>query len=175
MASEFGSLRTPKELLFVDLSQKAAQAKIVREGYQVPTPKVDQVRTDFVLENLEIIAPKALPRVISQSIKAGTKVSKGTVVDLVLVPKSSIPFDMFEIVHADLAGRNVDALTDTLLENTKARQILLNHENAEDIPAADREFLTNELVKAGVRVNDADAGRTFTKAFAGARGALAFR
>jgi len=162
-------------LLFVDLSQKAAQAKIVREGYQVPTPKVDAVRANFVLENLEIIAPRVLPRVISQSVKAGTKVTQGTVVDLVLVPKSSIPFDMFEVVHADLAGKNVDSLTETLLENSKARQILLNHENPEDIPPADKEFLTVELGRSGVRVDEADAGRTFTKAFAGARGALAFR
>lgn len=167
--------KTSKELLFVDLSEKPAQAKIVREGYQVPTPKVDATKAGFVLDNLEILAPKVLPRVISQSIPAGTKITKGTVVDLVLVPKSSIPFAMFEEVHADLATRTVDALTDSLLENSRARQILLDHENPTDIPAVDKEFLTAELVRNGVRVDEADTTRTFNKAFAGARGALAFR
>lgn len=167
--------KAPKELLFIDLSEKPAQAKIVREGHQVPTPKVDATKAGFVLDNLEILAPRVLPRVVSQSIPAGTKVTKGTVVDLVLVPKSSIPFSMFEEVHADLADKTVDTLTDTLLENSRARQILLAHENPADIPTADKEFLTAELVRNGVRVNESDSTRTFNKAFAGARGALAFR
>ena len=44
-----------------------------------------------------------VPRVVSQSIPPGTRIPKGTPVDLVMVPVSDIDFGLFETVHEDRA------------------------------------------------------------------------
>jgi hypothetical protein len=158
----------------VDVSAKPAQAKIVREGFQVPPVTPDVQKANFFFNQLIPIPTVQLPRVISQSVTAGTKVVKGAVVDLVLAPREIIPFDMFSNLHADLVGKAVPIL-DPVLNQPNVRQILLSNEDPAGVNAADKTTLTTALKTAGVNVNEADPARTFTHAFNSARGALAFR
>ncbi len=159
---------------FVDISEKAAKPKVVREGFHVPPVNLDQKKADFFVDQLVTVTPKQLPRVISQSVPPGTKVTRGTVIDLVLAPKDAVPFDIFENAHADLKTR---ALThvDDIVENPAARQILLSREKADDVPPAEKQTLITEFGKKGIRIDEADPDRTFNKAFDSVRGAVAFR
>ena len=95
MASRvLGNIQEDKTIL-VDLTEKTAKAKVVREGYQVPPAALDKSKAQFEFDNYEVTPARALPRVVSQSVPAGTRVGAGTVVDLVLVPKSGVRFDIF--------------------------------------------------------------------------------
>ncbi len=163
------------EVQFVDLTEKAAKAKIVREGYEVPAVSVDQKKTDFLIDRLVDVTPKDLPRVIGQSIPAGTKVMRGSVVDLVLAPKDAVPFDIFANVHADLIAKPL-TFVDGILGDPHVRQVLLAKENADDVTPQEKALLINAFTtKLEIKVDDAKPERTFAKAYDSVRGAVAFR
>lgn len=163
-----------KEFL-VDLSPEPAKAKVVREGYQVPPVNLDEKKSSFFLDNLKTLPPKQEPRVVSQTIPPGTKVLPGTAVGLVLAPASDIPFDIFDNLHRDLRGKNVNVLTDGILEDPVIRQTLLKYNTAAEVSPADKTALTAAFGRAGINVDDANADTGFGSAFGSARGALAFR
>src|SRR5687767_6255678 len=91
-----GSLRQETA---IDLSEKTKTAKVVREGFEVPQVPLDKTKAVFAIENMVTVLPRSMPRVVSQSIQPGTKVPPGTVIDFVVVPKTDIPFNIFEGVH----------------------------------------------------------------------------
>jgi hypothetical protein len=157
------------------VSPKTAKPKVVREGYQVPTPVFDQKKTDFLLDQLDIVAPRQTPRVVSQSIPAGTRVTPGTVVDLILAPADDISFDIFTTPHADLRDKPVTFLIDTVLDNPQARQILLTYDRLEDVPEADKQVLRNEFTRHDITITEDEGERGLGRAWDSARGALAFR
>lgn len=159
----------------VEVAAKPAVAKVVREGFQVPAVTLNQQAADFFIGNLEVLQPRQTPRVLAQSIKPGTKVTLGTVVDLVLAPSTLIPFNIFDNVHADLAQRNVSDLLDGMLADPVTRQTVLKYEKADDVPAADRTALTERFTAADVRIDDGSPATSFAAAFNAARGALAFK
>lgn len=158
---------------FIDVSDTPVKNNIVRGGFQVPAPRLDPTKTAQLVGDLIVIAPTDLPRVISQSVAAGTKVSAGTVIDLDLAPKSAITFDAFELVHLDLKGKSVDTIS-PLVADGATRKLLLTYENAQDVPAADKTALRQAMGRVGIQVDDTDPERTFERAFESTRGALAF-
>ena len=166
--------QTTSDVRLIDVSNKPATAKVVREGYQVPAVQYDVQKASFLVNQLVTVTPGQLPRVIAQSAPPGTKVTAGTVVDLVLAPKDAVPFDMFSAEPADLKGKYLPVL-DPLLDNPSARQILLANENPSDVSATDKQTLTTALKAVGVNVDDTDPTRTFALAYGAARNALAFR
>lgn len=168
------ALLKTKEVL-VEVDDKPAVAKVVREGFQVPAVQINQQATDFFLGGLVPLQPRQTPRVVSQSIKAGTKVNAGTVVDLILAPPTAIPFTIFDNVHKDLRTRNVAALTDGILQDAATRQTLLKYEKASDVPAAEKTALTVQFASASIGVSEAAPETSFEAAFNSARGALAFK
>src|SRR5687767_5968179 len=105
-STTIGITSAPREkVVVVDLSPEPAKAKVVREGYQVPRAPLDAQKAAFLVDELIGILPEQTPRVLAQSIPAGSKVAQGTTVDLVLAPTDVIPFDIFADVHQDLKGR----------------------------------------------------------------------
>ena len=171
----FTAKETADKTVFIDLTEKAAKAKVVREGYQVPAATFDKNKADFAFDQFEVLPTKSLPRVVSQSVPAGTKVTRGTVVDLVLVPGDSVPFDIFEGVHADFKGKTVHFMTENMLADAKTRQIFLKYEDPDDLPAADKTFLQKEFTENGISFDENVADKSFNAAYNTARGALAFR
>ena len=172
-ASGFREEITRKTQL-IDLSEKAATARVVREGFEVPTVALDKTKATFQLENLATVLPRFLPRVISQSIPPGTKVTKGTVVDFVVVPKQDIPFDIFANLHENLIGKGLTHV-DELIENVTVRNVLLKNGTAADVTPADKAALVTEFQKKGITVDEAQPGKTFERAFESVRMAVAFR
>jgi len=159
---------------FIDISDKPTKAKVVREGFEVPTVVLDEKKTSFVLDNLTTVIPRFSPRVVSQSIPPGTKVTPGTVVDLILAPKDAIPFEIFDNVHADLKTKALSHVDD-VVENVAVREVLLRRDTASEVTAEEKQLLVAEFQKKGVTVNEADSTRTFARAFDSVRGATAFR
>jgi hypothetical protein len=159
---------------FIDLSEEPAKAKIVRSGFEVPTVKLDLKRVDQFVGDLTQIPTKDLPRVISQAIPAGTKVAAGTTVDLVLAPRTRIPFDVFDGVHADLATKTLDVI-DPLFANPAIKKTLLTYTSADEVPAVERAQLQTAFAGVGITVDETNPNRTFDKAFHSARGGIAFQ
>jgi hypothetical protein len=175
MATRILSSIQDDKTILIDLTERAAKAKVVREGYQVPPAALDTNKAQFEFDNFEVTPPKSLPRVVSQSVPAGTKVTSGTVVDLVFVPRSGVRFDIFDGVHADFKGKNVEFMTEGILEDVKTRQILLTYENPDDVPAADKTFLQGQFNQSGITFDEAREDKNFKSAYNTARGALAFK
>ena len=161
--------------LVVEIADQPTVAKVVRDGFQVPSVTLNSQAAEFFLGNLEVLQPRQTPRVVSQSVKPGTKATLGTVVDLVLAPSTLIPFNIFDNVHADLVQRNVSDLLDGMLADPVTRQTVLKYGKAEDVPAADRAALTNSFSAADVRISEDNVATGFAAAFNAARGALAFK
>jgi len=166
--------RASAAIEFVDLSEEPARTKIVRSGFEVPSVKLDTKKVDQFVGDLAQIPTRDLPRVISQAIPPGTKVSAGTVVDLVLAPRTRIPFDVFDGVHADLATRTLDVI-DPLFANAAVKKTLLTYTSADDIPASEKAQLQTAFAGVGITVDDENPNRTFDKAFQSARGGIAFQ
>ena len=160
----------------VDLTPAIKQAKIVREGFKVPAVELNPSKSEFLIANLAIANPKDEPRVLVQSVPAGSRVPPGTTVDLTLAPARSIRFEIFENPHKDLIARPVTDLTEGILQDPEIRQTLLKYDSADEVPAADKAKLIGEFQsKANVVVNEANADTNFETAFNTMRGALAFR
>jgi hypothetical protein len=158
----------------IDLTEKTKTAQVVREGFEVPRVALDPRKTTFEIDNMITVLPRSMPRVVSQSIPAGTKVPPGTVIDFVVVPKTDIPFTIFQAVHESLATKNLDHV-DSLVENATVRQVLLKNESAADLTPAEKEVLVTEFKNKGIAIDETQPGKTFEKAFNSVRGAVAFR
>ena len=151
------------------------QAKVVREGFKVPPVEFNPSKEAFFLDNLEIINLKDEPRVVSQSVRAGTMLPRGTTVDLVLTPPTQIPVDIFEQPHLALANKKVFELNEGILSDPSIREKLLQHDRPDDLAPADRQQLTQKFAQAGIQIDDANANTSFASAFNTMRKALAFR
>jgi hypothetical protein len=161
--------------LVVDLSPEPAKAKVVREGYQVPAVALDDKKASFFLDNLQQITPKLEPRVVSQTVPPGTKVLPGTAVDLVLAVPSDIPFNIFDNLHSSLKEKNINFVTEGILNDPNIRQTLLKYDTPDSVAPADKAALTAAFNANSIPVNDASADTSFGAAFNSVRGALAFR
>jgi hypothetical protein len=159
---------------FVDLSGEPTKAKIVRQGFDVPAVRINDKLLEQFVGDLTQIPTKELPRVVSQAIAAGTKVAAGTVVDLVLAPRTKIPFEVLERPHKDLKGKMFDAI-DALYADNVAKKTLLSYAAADQVPQAEKAALTQAFQKVGINVDDADANASFDRAFESAQSGLAFQ
>lgn len=163
------------QTVLIDLSPQPAQAKVVREGFQVPAVALDATKASFFIDNLAQIDVRQEPRIVSQSVPVGTKVLPGTAVDLVLALTSNIPINIFQTPHRDLKNQTLNVLTDGLLQDATTRQTLLSYVNPGDVPAADKTRLVAQFAQQGVNIDEASADTGFAAAFNTARSALAFR
>lgn len=162
------------KLVFVDLSDKVAKSTIFRGGFQVPTVEFDTSKLDFHLGDLIVEPPRGSPRVFLQSLSPGTKVPRGTAVDLVFARSIDLPFDVIKDVHVALKDRPLDAAA-ALLDDPTVREPLLKYDRPDDVPLAERNGLIAKFNAAQIPIDEADPGRTFAKAFGSLKGAAAFR
>jgi len=158
----------------VDLSKTATVAKIVRQGFDVPAVTFDPRKVEQFIGGLDIVIPKDVPRVVSQSIATGTKVAKGTVVDLVLAPRTKIPFEIFPNLHLDLATKKL-ADFEMLLTDSTVKKTLLTYDSPDIVPISEKENLKTQFLRAGITVDETNPGKTFDKAFQSVRNAMAFQ
>ena len=83
-------------LKVIDVSEKPAQANVVREGKLVPAVTTNATALQNWV-NVGVIRPvEDLRRVVSQTIPAGTRVTRGTTVDILMAEPRLIPLDVLE-------------------------------------------------------------------------------
>jgi len=156
----------------IEVAGVQLQKAIVRNGTEVVGPTVNDSKVDAYVDKLVPVTRFNVPRVLSQSVPAGTSVVKGTSVDLVLVPPADVNLGLFDDSHLDLQTRTIADLA-PILDDSQVSLILNKYSDAASVSQADKEILTGKLASAQVNVNDS-AGRTFNQAFNSLKGAQAF-
>lgn len=158
--SRFGQLAAGGGTLkVIDVSDRPESARVVRDGRTVPALRV---REDVANS---IVAPDLLdvrfvqPRVLSQSIAAGTRVPRGTTVDLVLVSRAVVPAGTFEGVHADLSERTLEQLALTFLADDAVRRDIAAAASFEELPAATRARIDEIAADEGIVIDEGDPAR----------------
>ena len=164
--------------VFVDLSEEAAKANIVREGFDVAEAAVVPEAFERWLGRTKTRPPKETPRVVGQSVRAGRKVAAGTSVDLVLAATTDVPLEIFAGTHKDMRTRSLAELLEQTLDqdaNETVRQIVLNRESETDLKDAEKELVLAMLEQADVEVDDTDPEKDMAAAYRTLRYASAYR
>jgi hypothetical protein len=166
-----GSIAVKK--VTVDVSSETIVPTIVRAGKEIAPPAFNPVRIDDFLSHTTTVPRLLIPVGMSQSIPAGTMVQKGTPVDVVFVPMSSIQFGLLDQVHDDLKGLAIaDALP--LISDPQVAPIL-QKASAADLSADEKALVVNKLKTLNVTVDDTNPAKTFNLAFGSLKAAEAFQ
>ena len=173
-SQSFAPINVNAGTVFVELQQTSAKAKVLRKGLQVPAIIVDVAKLDPFLGDLEILKPSDAPRVLNQSIVAGTKVGVGTEVDLVLAEKATIPVRIFDDMHVALEQESIQDVINRLNTNKDLVNLVLKYENIDDVEPNDLTVMTGMMEKIDISINEAEPRQGVSNAFNTLRTALAF-
>lgn len=169
------TIRISSNVKLVDLSEAPAAANIVRQGLTVPPVALDnEGLARFVQDG--IVKPSSAPRVVSQSVKTGTKVPRGTVVDLFLAPRRSVPGSLIPAPHLGIATAtaSMEDIVDGPLGERLMRERVAKYASFEEMPQPERTAFHQGLVEQDVQIDDTDPDFSSDAAFRTMKAALAF-
>lgn len=157
----------------VDVSDKPVVPSVVRNGVAVAAPAFNPAKVSDLIGRLGPIQRPTLPRVLSQSIQPGQRVTKGSSIDIVLVPVTNIKFDLLDNVHASLKDRSIaDATVVTM--NPAVRPLLNKAATADALTADERNQIVAALAPLNVAIDDSNPSTSFAAAFNSLKSAQAF-
>jgi hypothetical protein len=159
--------------LTVEVGTETVVPTIVRGGKEITPPSFNTARIDDFLSHATTLPRLLIPVGISQSIPAGTLVPKGTPVDVVLAPMSSIPFGLLDQFHDDLKAVPITNVLPLLSDPQVAP--ILQKASASDLTADEKTIVTNQLKTLNVTVDDTNPAKTFALAFDSLKSAQAFQ
>lgn len=137
----------------VETSERSVRrAKIVRDGMPVADVQVDKTAIEGVLAGTR----EVVTRVVAQSIKAGTPVARGTMVNLTLTESKRIPGRAIEGIHVQFAEENLQDIFDKYLEpDPELQNIIARSSGGQALTAAERNRLSEKVRAKGVQVDEA--------------------
>jgi hypothetical protein len=158
----------------IEIGEEPVKSTIVRNGTVVATPAVDTLKVDALIDKLIPVEPANSPRVISQSVRPGTRVPKGTAIDLVLVPPADLNIGIIAEAHLDLIARPVTAVT-AVINNPVVLAILDKYDDPTKITDADKTALSQAAAPLDIAVeSDPQSKRSAGALFNALKGARAF-
>ena len=164
------------KLVFVDLDDEPAKANVLRDGKQVPSVIPEKSRVLEAIGGLVIVQPKEKPRVFSQSIEPGTRVTVGTSVDLVIAPRDDVNVGIFTDIHIATAETSIGQFVGNLQQSDELVNLALKYEKSSEVSATDKNRIAELLEEnTQVKVNEGAAGEGFENAFNSMQVALAFK
>lgn len=164
------------KLVFVDLDDEPAKANVLREGKLVPSVIPEKSRVLEAIGGLDIVQPTRTPRVLSQSIEPGVRVTVGTTVDLVMAPRDDVNVGIFTDIHVATAETSIGQFVESLQQSNELVNLALKYEKASDVSETDKNRMTQLLEEnTEVQVNEGAAGQGFEHAFNSMHVALAFK
>lgn len=168
--------RNVNQPIIVDLNDKPAIANVVRGGFRVPSVRPDNDRLEALLSGMRILEPTKVPRVLDQNIAAGTRVSVGTTVDLILAPREDIIIGIFDDIHIDVKDTSIGELLDRVKDQNDLRGLVLKYENATEVEENDKVIISDLIGQfAEITISEGKPGQGFSNAFNSVRVALAFK
>ncbi len=172
-ATVAGIALTRVESRVVDVGATTVIPTVVRAGEEVKPPALNIEKVSDLVGRMVPITRVKVPRVVSQSIPAGTRIPKGTPVDLVLVPVSDIDFSLLDTVHDDLKAKSIDSVLPLLSD--PAVEPILKKDSVGNLTDAEKATLTSKLGGIGVTVDNTVTGKSLDLAFQSLQSAKAFR
>lgn len=138
----------PREV-FIELGNSKKKANVVRDQIAVPAVEVDLDRfNDFVLQR-----PKIVNKVVSQSIAAGTVVSEGASIDLVMAPAKTVPGNIFTEGHLGLKDSLLaDVYEQFVADNVDIKRLLAQRPDVADLTSEDVAFISAVAEEKGVPI-----------------------
>src|SRR5688500_13800564 len=113
----------------IDVSDKPVVSRVIREGVEVVAPAVDPRKVDDLVGRLKLPPRTSIPRVVGQSVPAGTRVARGSVVDLTFIRPEHIEVGVLAEVHADMKTKMVSEVV-AKLADPEVLRILNTRETA---------------------------------------------
>jgi hypothetical protein len=172
-ATTTGIALTRVESRVVDVGAATVIPTVVRGGEEVKSPQLNLDKVSDLVTRLVPITRIKVPRVVSQSIPAGTRIPKGTPVDLVLIPVSDIDFSLLTTVHDDLKAKTIDSMLP--LVSDPAIVPILQKDSVDNLTDAEKATLTSKLAPLGVTVDNTVPGKSLSLAFQSLQSAKAFQ
>jgi hypothetical protein len=157
----------------IDVGDKTVRSTVLRDGLEVKAPVLDRDRVTEFIDKLPPVHRFSIPRVLSQSIAAGVKVARGTVVDITCVPGTVIKVGLLENSHAALRERTVASVANVIKDDLAS--VLAAHATSESLTAIDRAKLQTAFTQLDITIDDAQADRSFETAFQTLRDVQVFR
>jgi hypothetical protein len=153
--------------VFVDVAEEPTRAEVSRGGVPLGEIAVKPELITSFLDALHVVQTK----IVEQSIVAGTAVARGTAIDISLADTRTLPVAVVPGVHAAFTDLTMAQLNDQWASNAAVRDIIKRRTSADDLTAAERTTLTNELQAASVTIDDTN---TVDAAFTGIKAAFTF-
>ena len=172
-AASRGLAFTQIQNVVVDVGATMVIPTVVRAGEEVKSPQLNTDKVSDLVTRLVPITRIKVPRVVSQSIPAGTRIPKGTPVDLVLVPVSDIDFSLLTTVHDDLKTKTIESMLPLLSD--PAVDPILKKGSVDNLTDAEKATLTSKLAPLGVTVDNTVSGKSLSLAFQSLQSAKAFQ
>jgi hypothetical protein len=126
-----------------EVSEIVSVPQVTRDGHLVRTVNLNDDRVAELVDRLKVPPRSSLPRVVTQSVAAGTLVQRGTAIDLTLVRPVDIKFDVFGKVHSALLNRSVASMLAAMPANVTS--IVAAKEGPATLTAAERDTVTTFL------------------------------
>ena len=164
---------TQVQNVVVDVGATTVIPTVIRGGQEVKSPQLNVDKVSDLVTRLVPITRIMVPRVVSQSIPAGTRIPKGTPVDLVLIPVSDIDFSLLTTVHDDLKAKTIDSMLPLLSD--PAIVPILQKDSVDNLTDAEKATLTSKLAPLGVTVDNTVSGKSLSLAFQSLQSAKAFQ
>jgi hypothetical protein len=155
----------------IEVGELPAVNLIVREGQEVRSPALDLARVDAYVDRAQPIHKYSLPRVVSQGVKAGTRVAKGSVVDLTLAPPTDVSLGLIKNSHQDLEAWTVPQIAFALQQH---RTLLDRKATAAELTPQEKEQVISTFVQYEITIDEQEPGFTFDNLYQAMQGARAF-
>ncbi len=155
----------------IEVGSRPAEAVIVRDGIEVKAPALSRTRVQAFDDRLQPIVAYNTPRVVQQSVAPGTRVAKGSTVDLALVAPQHIRLNLLENSHTSF--QNMTVLTATPIVQS-AKAILDRRATAADMTTEERSQLQGILAQNNIPVDDQNPATSMDAAFRTLQGAKAY-
>ena len=166
-------LQAKPAITFIDLSKEFVKPQVFRDGKIIPDILLKKNVVDQIVG--VAVIPGDTPRVISQSIAAGTHVSRGTKVDIILASRKKIPIDILTDVHSGFGIQDIDQVITGFLDTPVITDAVLTYATADQLPAAARTAIEGKLAAKGIAIDASKSSTSFEAAFQTLKGAAAFK
>ncbi|MDJ0768557.1 MAG: hypothetical protein QNJ12_07165 [Ilumatobacter sp.] len=150
-ADRFRAAESQPSEVFIALGESAKKANVVRDDFAVPVLEVDtSVFDDFFGGR-----PQIVNKVVSQSIPAGTVVTQGTAVNLVLAPASEVPGKVFQGGHVGLNEDTMASVYELYVgNNVEVNRMLSRRSSPADLSPEDVEIIKTVAADNELNVSD---------------------
>lgn len=138
----------------VELGDKPKKVNIIRDGNRIPSLTLDDQVVDRLKVDTLLDKAKASPRVVFQSIKAGTRVPVGASVDIVLIDASILKGEAVPGGHRGLTEASMAEVADLFLEEQEIRDAVAKADDFSELPEQIQKEVLGLAEQSGLEIQD---------------------